>query len=326
MKYVLAVTILLCILSPACFADEATPNFSKAVLTVEVTNGTANGSPVAGDTVIVQIYQNRQLVRTLSGEVGPDGNAVFEDVPTGEQMVGLPRARHEDMMFNGPVFALSASRDKYEAHVEVYDVSHDTSRLSVRTHHMVIKASSAGLSVREFMQLRNASDTAIISDQKDDQSRPVVVEITLPKGFKNLTSLEYFEQQALVITKQGFYDTMAVPPGEYAVSFSYNLDITSDTMDIVSKLSVPTDGLVVFAELGQAELKGLGPPSQFTGTDGTLMDYYKHGAVAAMEEVTFQVAGFNVESPDLFMWIVMTAVFSAMLILAVLRLPGKKAA
>jgi hypothetical protein len=80
------------------------------------------------------------------------------------------------------------------------------------------------------MQLKNSSDMAVSSKQKDGENREVILEIMLPKGFQNLKSTSYFKDAALVITEQGFYDTMAVPPGEYAVNFSYTLDITSSIL------------------------------------------------------------------------------------------------
>jgi len=55
---------------------------------------------------------------------------------------------------------------------------------------------------------------------------------------------------------------MAVPPGEHEIAFSYTIDATSGTMNIVKKVSLPTSDFVVFAESGEAKLEGLGRPEQ----------------------------------------------------------------
>jgi hypothetical protein len=207
------------------------------------------------------------------------------------------------------------------AHVEVYDVSWDKSHLSVGVHHIIIKALSTFLEISEYMQLKNSSDMAVSSKQKDGENREVILEIMLPKGFQNLKSTSYFKDAALVITEQGFYDTMAVPPGEYAVNFSYILDITSSTMDIVKEISLPTSNLIVFAELGQAKLKGLGQAdNKLITSSGTPMEYYKLSDLTATEEIAFQITGFNVNTSGFTTWVILSLTFGVLVVFVFLRL------
>lgn len=324
MKYFIVSILVLCFSSHICPADEATMPASKGVLVVEVTNGTANGAAVAGDEVIVGIYENSQLLHNLNGEIAADGKAVFEDVPIGDNIVALARAKHQDMMFNGRVVGLKPTEDRHLAHIDVYDVSWDKSHLSVGAHHIIIKARSEYLEISEYLQLRNSSDTAVSSKQKDSQGREVIFEIMLPEGFKNLKATSYFVENALVVTEQGFYDTMAVPPGEYQANFSYTLDISSSTMDIVKGISLPTSNLIVFAELGQAELRGLGETdNQVTNASGAPMKYYQLSDLAPAEEVAFQVVGFNVSTSGSTTWLILSLTFGAIVVLVVLRLRPK---
>jgi hypothetical protein len=315
---------VLCISAYICFADDANMPAKKGVLVVEVTNGTANGAAVAGDEVIVGIYENSQMLHSLNGEVGADGKAVFEDVPVGDKIVALARAKHQDMMFSGRVIELKPTEDKHLARVEVYDVSLDRSHLSVGAHHIIIKARSEYLEISEYFQLRNSSDMAVSSKQKDSRDKEVILEIMLPKGFKNLQPTSYFIENALVITERGFYDTMAVPPGEFQANFTYTLDITSNTMDIVKGISLPTSNLIIFAELGQAELRGLGEAdNQVTNASGAPMNYYQLSDLAPAEDVAFQIAGFNVGTSGLNTWMILSLTFGAIVALVVLRLRTK---
>lgn len=309
-----------------CLADETSAPASQVVLTVEVTNGTENGATVENDVVIVGIYEDGQLLRALDGKVNADGKAVFDNVPTGDRVVAVVRARHQDMMFNGQPIVLRPAADELVAHVQVFDVSNDRSKLSVETHHFMIEARSELLEITEYMQLKNSSDMAVSSKERDSQDRAIVLEIMLPKGFKNLRASSYFEEGALVVTENGFYDTMAVPPGEYEVTFSYTLDITSNAVDIVKKVSLPTSSLVLFAELGQAELQGLGrAEQQVMRKDGAQMKYYKYSNLAPAEKIAFQITGFNVGTSGLATWVTLGVVFSAVVVLAILRLcPDKK--
>ncbi len=313
------------LLVAASLAGEAARSTSQGVLTVEVVNETANGTAVTGDPVFVHIYDHGQVLRTLEGKVGADGKAVFENVPTGDKIAAVPRSKHNNMMFSGNTVALVAAKSAFSARVPVFDVSTDKSSLSIRMHHLMIESTVDTLVFTEFMQLVNSSNMAVTSKEEEGKDQGVVLEIKLPKGFKDLEVQSYFEEQAMVVTSEGFYDTMAVPPGEHQVSFKYTLEITSETMDIVKGITLPTSKLVVFAELGQAELLGLGEAkNQATTATGSEVKYYTRDNVAAGEEITFQLAGLTVSNSGLSAWVILAVVFGVLMVVVVLRLrPGK---
>jgi hypothetical protein len=307
-----------------CIAEEEHAVISNAVLTVSVTNGTKNGTTVEGDEANILVYQHNQLLHTLNGKVNANGEVVFENVSAGDHMVAVVQVKHKDMMFGGSQIILSPSEDKYFANVQVFDVSDDQSPLSVQTHHVIIKARSDALAITEYMQLNNSSDMAIISKQRDSKNRSIVVEIMLPEGYKNFQSSAYFEEKALVFTEKGFYDTMAVPPGEYPITFSYTININSENMDIVKKIYLPTSSFVVFAELGQAVLQGLGTSEKVNSANGTPMNYYKLINIAPGEEVAFKITGFNIGKSDLTTWIVLAMAIGVVMFFVIIRLRTEK--
>jgi len=298
-----------------CFAGGQTR------LTVEVTNGTTKTAAPADTETIVQIYVQGYLLHTFNGRTDTEGKAIFENVPEGQDVVAVARAKHRDMMFSGQPLTLSSAQDEHIASVQVFDVSKDKSQLSVETHHLIIKANPRSLEITEYMQLQNSSDFAISSNERDDQDRTIVLDIKLPMGFRNFKSLGYFEDQALVVTEEGFYDTMAVPPGEQNITFSYTLDVTSETMDVVKTISLPTSNFVLFAELGGATIHGLGQAGeQAMRSSGEAMQYYERGSLAPGEEVTLQLTNLDVGPSGSAKWVIAAAVISAVVVLAVLRL------
>jgi hypothetical protein len=211
------------------------------------------------------------------------------------------------------------------ASVQVFDVSTNTSQLSVGTHHLIVKVKPGSLAISEYMQLKNSSDFAITSSERDDQDRTIVLDIKLPRGFSNLRPLSYFEADALVVTNDGFYDTMAVPPGEQHITFSYTLDVTSKIMDFAKTISLPTSEFVLFAELGAANIQGLTrTDEQAARSSGELMQYYTRADFAAGEEVAFQLANLDVGSSGLAKWIIAGAVISAIVVLVILRLSPRE--
>jgi hypothetical protein len=321
LKYFYITSLFLVFLSFPAFAGTGAENESQGILTVEVINKTANGTPVTNDEIILQIYRHQQLLSTLEGKVPEDGNAVFENIPTGVQLIAIPRAKHREMMFTGQAVKLSPGEAKFNARVEVFDVSTDKSKLSVQMHHLIIKASPKvkSLEITEFMQLVNSSDMAISSKERDKQGNAIVLNVMLPEGFGNLQWTSYFEKDAIVVTDNGFYDVMAVPPGSYQATFSYTLDITSSTMDIVKKVSLPTANFMVLAQ-GGVHLHGRSDADMQTmSMNGVSTEYLKLTNLAPDEEISFQAAGLTVDKHSWITWIVLTTIFVAMIIFAIVR-------
>jgi hypothetical protein len=289
--------------------------FAQAKLTVEVKNKTAGGAAVAGDEVVLQVYRGQEQVESRQANAGADGKAVFEKVPTGPNMAAVATAKHQNMAFRSEPVALNPATG---------DVSTDASKLSVGVHHIMVAVRGASLEFTEYMQLTNASDRAITGAKRDDQNRPAVIEVKLPQGFQDLSASGYLEPEALVVTPDGFYDTMAVPPGEHQVTFSYKIGIERGTMKIVKEITLPTAELMLFWMHGQGKLQGLGEPNDRLATaEGAPMEYYRRSALAPGDRIAFQLSGFSARKSDSYTWIVLGAVFAALVVIALWRLRPK---
>ena len=322
MKRVTSIAIILFICTLTCIAEEN----RRIDLTVHVINGTTNGKSVSEDEVLVNIFEHEKLVDTLHGKVGNDGKAVFKEVPSFEHMVAYPGVKHQGMNFNGHAVTLKPEQRQANANVQVFDVSYDNSALSATTHHLKIRQEGNSLALSEFIQLRNPSDFAITSKTKDSQDRAIVLTIPLPKGFKDFTCSGYLVPEALVFTEEGFYDTMAVPPGDYQLVFSYNLEVKSPDMDITKKIPLPTSSFIVFSQLGPETIYGLGKgDGSVVLPDGIAAEYYDQGSVPAGAQIAFKVVGLSFNKGNRNSWIVIALVFGVLTILALTRLlPAKK--
>lgn len=312
------------LLGAPSLADEDIDTESQTTLTVFVTNGTANGTTIVGNDVIVTIYEQEKPIQTLKKKVDADGKAIFENVPAANNIAALPRVKHQNIEFSGRAVALKSDQTAFDARVEVFDVSTDRSKLSVTTHHFIIKPHVDSLQIIEYMQLKNSSDMALTSEQKDSDGRSIVLEVMLPEGFKKLACSNYFQDGALVITEHGFYDTMAIPPGQYDAVFSYLLKINSEIIGITKKISLPTSEFMVFSQLSKERINGLGDASgQITLADGGSGEYFSSQALKVGDQITFRIIGFNVNNSDSSVWITFSVVFALIALLVILRLSSR---
>jgi len=319
------ISVLTSLFAASYLAGQTTDTEIEASLTIDVTNRTAKGTATVNDEVLVTIYEQGKPTKTLKGNIDSQGKAVFENVPTGNNITALPRVKHQNMMFNGHPIALKTGQTVFNSHVEVYEVSTDKSKLSVAVHHFIIKVEADSLRITEYMRLDNSSDMAITSAEKDENDKTKVIEVMLPVGFKDLTLSRYFQENALVITKDGFYDTMATPPGKYDAEFSYSLEIDSETIDIVKKISLPTSEFMVFSLLDKGRLKGFGDSGgEVNLADGSSAEYFRFQELKAAEHIKFQVVGFNVTKSNSNVVIILCVVFALMALLVIWRLRGQK--
>lgn len=314
--------IIVVLFSTICFAEQESDPVT--VLIVDVQNDTKDGAGTRGDEVTVKIYHHEELLQTLHGNVRPDGKAVFTNVPAEDHSIAVVSVKHLDMMFSGEPAKLLVGEAHIYAVVPVYDVSFDKSKLSVLTHHFIIKVYGQALKITEYVQIENSSDMAITSKEEAGK-QAYSLEMLLPKGFEDLECLSYLKQSAVIETKDGFYDTMAIPPGQHHPAFSYSLDIDSESVDVVKKFSLPTSNFVVFAEIGQAELTGLGEPTnKGVGADGSPVRYYKVNNISPGDKLEFNITGFNVSSFDKSEWVVSAVVFAGVILLVMFRMMQSK--
>jgi len=310
-----------------CFARESNTLKPTIVLTVKVINKTENGTDVTDDPVTIRIFHHNQLLDTLQGKVDDTGKAVFQNVTAGEHFVAVASVRHNNMSFDSHAVVLDREQKIISTLVQVFEYTTNRSKLSTGTHHFILEVHSNWLAITEYMQIINNSDMAITSDKKDSRGSPVALQVMLPYGFKNLKCSKYFEQQAVVVTEHGFYDTMAVPPGDHQAAFEYTLDINSDTMNIIKETALPTSHFMLFAQLPRTiKVQGTDlEETQITTANGKPMRYYKRTNLDKDRKITFNITGFNTGFSSVASWPILAAVFGVVLILAIIRAVGQKA-
>jgi len=290
-----------------------------------------SGGVVDHNSTNVHVFHQKSRLdvnrcRRVFHDRGSPAKAIFDNLEGMEHAQAVAKVLHQGMSFSGPRVQLDPQQKQITTRVEVYDVSYERQHLSVVTHHVKLARQGNSVVVEEFLQLRNTSDTAISSKETDEQGKSVVLNIPLPKGFKDFSALAYLVPKALSFTEEGVYDTMGVPPGDHNVVFSYNLDITSSEMDIVKKISMPTESFVLFSQLGEGVIQGPGrPDGRVTLPDGVSAEYFNFGNREPGTEIAFRIAGLGVDKAGRDTWVIVAVALGVIILLAVARLrPDKK--
>jgi hypothetical protein len=305
------------------FAQEG-DSTQNLIINMKVTSATAQGASVAGDTAYITLYKDNKEIDTIESSIDESGTAVFKYPVGTEHLIALARVRHQDMMFSSKPVHLHASDEPVQLHVEVYDVSEDNSAITVGPHHMMIKVLENSVRITEFMQIKNSTDMAVTSAKKDARDRAQVITIFLPAGFQEFNATQYFVADALVMNENGFYDTMAIPPGTYNAMFSYTLPITAEEMQITKKISMSTEDFMVFSQMAPGRLQGLGASTgKLTLEDGTPSEYFAATKKSSGDQIVMTITGLKIASSKL-STIIIAIVFLLIAPFVIVRLKPSK--
>jgi len=304
----------------SAFGAQRPPECNLVDLTVIVENRTPDGSTVSPDKIMLEIYKDAKKVDSISKMVGDTGKVKFENLKAEHNLFAVPAVLHHGMRFTGRSVELNPDGKNISTDVAVYDITYQNSSLYAQTHHILIELKEHSLVLTEYIQLINPLEMAVSSREMPDVNRPKVLEISLPEGYKRFRSLSYFEPKALVFSEKGFYDTMAVPPGSFRVTFSYMLDIDSDNREIKKRITLPTSGFVVFSRLGRAEINGLGRPDGRMGLSSPAAGtYYQIGKCEAGKELDFIITGLKAGLGTKANWIIPALVFAGIAVFVILK-------
>jgi hypothetical protein len=320
MKKCWIVFALVFIIAPQLSAEENITHDHNSVLIIHVVNGTQAGRVLEGTAVNVNFYQANQLIKNASAFTDPNGDCIIEDVPLGDDVVAVAQARHSDMFFSSPPKLLPHDQHRHELSIEVYEVAYEDNLITVGTHHLIMKTGTSNIHVTEYVQLINDTDKAVLSETKDSEDNYNVVEFSLPKNYENLTFSSYFHNDAIVQTKTGFYDTMAIPPGSYHAVFSYDVPLSKKETTLQKAITLPTKSMMVFIEAGGAIKSDLGEPAgSMNLKDGTPADYFNVD-VSEDTVLTFHAEPMTADVSKLNIWIAMSIVFAVVIVIAAFRL------
>jgi hypothetical protein len=179
---IIALLVSTLFVTASIFAEEKVDS-QDLVIHMKVTNATANGGTIVGDSAFITLYNNNKEVETIEALIDESGTAVFKYSLGDRHLLAWPRVRHQEMMYSATKLHLHYSPDPIEVKAEVYDVSKDNSGITVGAHHLIIKQVAGNILIEEFMQLKNDTDKAITTDEKDALDRPKIITFFLPTGY-----------------------------------------------------------------------------------------------------------------------------------------------
>ncbi|HEX2057259.1 MAG TPA: carboxypeptidase-like regulatory domain-containing protein [Actinomycetota bacterium] len=222
--------------------------------------------------------------RRITTTTDESGRYVFEDLRTGEDRYYAVDARFDGGLFAGGVVRLpddTAKRPVIRSKLRVWDTTTDPAAIVVRRDSIFVVPSDEGAGVIEAVVVANIADEAYIGrgtalGGEADGSIPSLG-FAVPAGAE-IPPVPIVESDIdipeLVETSFGFAATVAIPPGQWRVVYSYQVAGDGGTYDLSRPALYPTLELGVYAGDPLRVEGGRIAPDGTRDVRGTVYDFY----------------------------------------------------
>ncbi len=268
------------------------PNAPKGV-SVFAMQKTRDGSPIAGDTVTLELYDNDVPVKRFEAKLDDKGAAFFGNLPLEKSFQPVVRILHAGVLFAGVGQNIDAEHPRQNVAVAVYDSTDQEPAWRVKMRHFIVEPSKEGLHVIEMVALENPGDRVWTGRVMD--SVHLSVALPIPTGAQHLELGQGFTEGQVTVVEGKVIDHLPLAPGQPRYEMAYTIPASNGRAQIVATSSVPVDNtMLVIPDDGTlvetSDLKPGGTADMGNGKRRTFIG----GAVAANQTVTVSVGNLAV--------------------------------
>ncbi len=198
-------------------------------------NGSQNGKPVAGAEVILRAGLEGSLKPVARTVTDRDGHFVFEILPAPAEVIFLPGADHQGILYPGPRLRLPAPNP---VKLVVFDVIAAPSPLLAEVHEIDVQIQTGVLKITERLVVNNPGLTTYVGQTVSKKS-PTTLALSIPDGFERVTFRgEFFGRNFKLVNKRLETD-IPWTPGKREVSFTYQLPVEDSKRALAWSANLP---------------------------------------------------------------------------------------
>ena len=237
------------VLAPLPVMGAATGSIEGRVLSGET------GRPVAGVALTLtsgtESGDSEVVARTKSDR---DGRYRFEGLATGDDRFYALDARFQDGLFPGRPLSLPSDTTRepvIESVLRVWPTTTEPGVIAVRRDDMFVVSGEDGVGVIESVTILNTSTEAYIgrgAEMLGDEASGASFAFSMPNGSSDFNILDAtMDIPEIVQVEPGLAMTVAIPPGEHKVTYTYRVPHDAGSSDLSRTALYPTLELSVYA-------------------------------------------------------------------------------
>lgn len=238
----LSLCLLLGWTAPVAHAAEG-----DGVLSGKLVNGSTQDSPIANQTVTLQVSQGSNARDLTTATTDANGSFRFSNLSTEKTLKYAVYANYQGAHYTSALVDFANSKEQ-QVSMKLYEATNSTESLVIVRATVMIKPVEAQkdfFTVSEVYAVKNLSPKTYVGSLDTSQGKPNAFFFSLPKGAKNISLNNGFSGYTVVQVEQGFATNAAIPPGNSEFTFSFDVPYTGTEFDFGYKTYYPTVSLMM---------------------------------------------------------------------------------
>ena len=253
-----------------------------------IVQGTENGAAITPSEVLLNIYQQTDLLETRTATTEAEGAFSFKDLPVDEGFYFLAETSYRDIRYTSPILAFSGPEftedrvgpEQIVTSLAVYETTTDAEGIHVTRANWILEHEPGSLLVGQLFTFGNSTNSTFIGTDKEGLDRPVTLVIELPAAAQGIDVQDGLLGEEYILRQQTLYDTRPVRPsaGARQVFIRYQIPFDGDAAELTLPVSYDIQLLnVLVADLPELEV------------DLSIAnEELEHGGVETIQGVTFR--------------------------------------
>ena len=212
----------------------------------KVTNETAQGDTVVGQTVELLAFADGAQKDKRTATVAEDGTFSFDGLATAG-LKYLLTITYQGVTYHSDEVDLSTGEPTREVNLVVYDATPKADQISIGRSHMILDfdPETKSVLVLEAMIVNNSGDRAYVGEEELSDGLRKTLRLQLPKGAQNVRFSEGLSEQRSVYSEGAVVDTTPVPPGARQLVLTYSLPYKAGSAALTRSLDYPIERVII---------------------------------------------------------------------------------
>ncbi len=211
----------------------------------QLLDGSRKNTPLAGQTVTLQISQDGSARDLTTSKTNPHGTYTFTNLATDQAISYALYINYQGAQYTSDIVMLT-HKSLQQTNLIVYDATASTSNIAIIQSTVLVHAPDAKKStftVSELFDFKNFSLQTFVGSLDTSLGKPNALYFSLPKDARSISLDQGFTGYKVSPETGGFATNAAVYPGDTAFSLSFEVPYLSSIYDFAYKALYPTVSL-----------------------------------------------------------------------------------
>lgn len=229
----------------------------EGIVEGRVINGSQGGGPVGDLEVTLRI--DSASGGELRARTDPLGHFRFEGLSTSGDDVYTLAVRYQGVDYTIAGVQMDARSPSQRVEIHVYETTTSAEAVTVPLDHQIVTArpDERRLQVVNYLEVANRGDRTVVPAEAGETLGP-----PLPEGAENVQFLGALSEAGALLDGRLSNLNQAIPPGEHALLFAYELPYGEDSFVFRKSLDYPTVKAVFLMSAEDAEAESQQLPAR----------------------------------------------------------------